>query len=167
MALLLVVAGSARAERWLELQLIPVSAQVNVLETEHAGSGARLTYFFNRFIGVYAGGLYNWHSEPSAPLLALWELERIDVSRPYATLATWQVHAGLESIPLTGTFALGAREGTIGLVATAGLGPGGSRVRLETLSHPDPGVRLMGHFGLGFRFALGAFALHAGVHTSM
>ena len=164
---LLLLSAQARAEQWLELQLIPVSAQVNVLETEHVGSGGRVTFHFNRFIGVYLGGLSNWHREPSATLDRLWEIQRIDVSRPVATLSTWQLHAGVESIPLTGTFALGAREGEIGLVMTAGLGPGGSIVRLADLTYPDADVRLLGHFGLGMRFAIGAFALHAGVHASM
>ena len=61
----------------------------------------------------------------------------------------------------------------IGLVASAGLGPGGSNVRIgdpsvpERLTYPDADVRLLGHFGLGMRFAIGAFAVHAGVRASM
>lgn len=174
LALIVLVGAPARAEQWFELQLIPLSAQINVLEVEHAGSGGRATFHFNRFLGVYVGGLANWHSETSPWTGELYQrVLRIDVSQPTPVLSTWQMHAGLESIPLVGTFSIGSTAGELGVVATLGLGPSGSRVRLgdlyspRSVSYPDAGVRLMGHGGLGLRFALGRFAVHVGVHGSV
>lgn len=171
----LLLGVEARAERWLELQLIPISAQVNVLASEQAGSGGRATYHFNRFIGVYVGGLYNWHSTRSAVL----DSQHLTTFRlrggplPAQPVATWQLHAGVESIPLTGTFSLGEKlAGGFGLVVSLGLGPGGTRFPLQdvfanAISYPDAGVRLMGHLGLGARFSFGPFAVLLGMHASM
>lgn len=169
------LAMPALAEQWLELQLIPVSAQVNVLETEQAGSGGRATFHFHRFIGVYVGGLYNWHSTRSSVLDAqyLTNFRTRGGPFPATPVATWQLHGGLESIPLTGTFNIADKlAGTFGLVVSLGLGPGGTRVPLKEMSvlptsYPDSDVRLMGHFGVSTRFAFGPFALLLGLHGSM
>ncbi len=174
LVLIALVGAPVRAEQWFELQLIPVSAQINVLEVEHSGSGGRATFHFNRFLGVYVGGLANWHSTTSPWNGELYQtVLRVDVSQPTPVVSTWQLHAGLESIPLMGTFSIGSATGELGVVATLGLGPSGSRVRLGdpystgSVSYVDAGVRLMGHAGLGLRFALHRFAVHVGAHGSV
>lgn len=172
-AVVMLLAMPALAERWLELQLIPISAQVNVLETEQAGSGGRATFHFSRFIGVYVGGLYNWHATRSTLLDTEYPFRLRSRPYPATPVATWQLHAGIESIPLTGTFSIGGKlNGGFGLVASLGMGAGGTRVPLKEMSvaptsYPDSDVRLMGHAGLGARFVFGPFAVLVGMHGSM
>lgn len=164
----------------VELQLIPITAQANTLETEHLGSGGRLSVRLNRYLAGYVSGFGYWHSSPSTVKDDLHErVIRGDAYVPEQVLSTWQLAVGVESIPLSGVFQLGdARGGEFGLVVRAGLGLGGSRIRLTpSTTRPDGqvnlatwgdlGLRVVGDFGLGFRFSFGAFALQLGPRVSM
>jgi hypothetical protein len=177
--LLLAVLAQSPLDSRVELLLIPITAQANVLETEHLGSGGRVTVRLNRYLGGYVSGFWNWHNTVSSAADALNDqVLRVDPYVPERVLSTWQAAAGVESIPLTGLFRVGAREGEFGIVLRAGLGVGGARLRLKpptvrqdgTVSPAtfgDAGLRLVGDFGLGFRFSFGAFGLHFGPRLSM
>lgn len=124
-------------------------------------------------------GFGNWYTSPSAPFEDLNKHNfRLDIYTPTQVLTTWQAAAGLESIPLSGTFELGPHRGEFGLVVRAGLGVGGARIRLvesavrqdvteRPASFGDVAPRLIGDFGVGFRFGFGAFAVHLGSRLSM
>jgi len=177
----LLAATPLNSEQKLELKVVGISLQMNARDSEHAGSGGQLTWRFHRLLGVYVGGLGNWLAQP-AP--ALDELNKRtfrlrDLDPPTQTLSTWQVFAGLESIPLVGTLSIGElRTGEFGLQFGAGLGPAGSRVRLKPFAlksdgspspatYGDAGLRLAGHFTSHFRFAFGPFAVHLGARLSL
>jgi hypothetical protein len=163
----------------VEIQLIPITAQANTLKTEHFGSGGRIAVRLNRYLAGYVSGFGYWHTTPSAELDTINRRTfRIDLYVPEQALSTWHV-AGIESIPLSGTFQVGdSRSGDFGLVVRAGIGVGGSRIRLKPPATYQDGsvspatwgdldVRLVGDFGLAFRFSFGAFAIHLGPRLSM
>lgn len=176
----LLLAQTSPMDARVELQVIPITAQANVLQSEHFGSGGRLTVRLNRYLAGYASGFGNWYTAPSAALDDLHDRNfRIDIYTPTQVLTTWQAALGLESIPLSGSFQLGqTKEGEFGIVVRAGIGLGGARIRLKEptvtrdgspspATFGDTGVRLVGDFGLGLRFGFGAFAVHLGGRLSM
>ena len=178
--LISILLAASSVDASVELQIIPISGQINTLHSEHLGSGGRLSIRLNRYFAGYFAGAGHWHNEPSSEKQKLYERTvRTQAYRPDQLTSVWQAIVGLESVPLSGRFwFMEAHEGEFGLVVRAGLGVGGVRVRLKppttmqdgTMSpatYGDAGARLVGDFGATFRFGIGAFAIHLGPRLSM
>lgn len=176
------VAASVEAQptHRLELQVTPVSVQMNGLDREHMGTLARATWRIHRLFGVFVGGGYNWFNQPSGEQdIFRAEVERIDVGRPSPAQMTWSAFAGVESIPLSGDLQIGTViSGRFGLSIAAGVGPAGMRHRLKPLTVRTGGstnpatwgfgnVRPAGHAAIAWRFEFGAFAASLGVRGTM
>ncbi len=180
LTLISMLLAASSLDQNVELQLIPITGQINTLHSEHLGTGGRLSIRLNQYFGGYFAGVGHWHNAPSSEKDELSERSvRIDLYQPLQLSSVWQATMGLESIPLSGRFRfMDLHEGDFGLVVRAGLGMGGVRIRLkpptmtrEGVMSPatfgDAGVRLLGDFGAAFRFGIGAFAIHLGPRLSM
>ncbi|MFT3708650.1 MAG: hypothetical protein QM817_13445 [Archangium sp.] len=174
----------ASLDRHFEVQLIPTTAQINTLTTEHFGTLARVSWRVNPWFAFYVGGGFNWLNRPSPGMDALQSVYRIgtfrlDLVNPSPVQQTWQSFVGVETVPIRGRHSLfGLRDGDFGIAIFAGIGPGGSRVRLkpETVRQDgtpgaatfgEAGVRLLGHLGGAVRVGFGPFVLSLGLRASL
>lgn len=173
------VAASVEPEplRRLEVQVTPVSVQMNPLDRQHVGTLGRVTSRFHRLFSVYVGGGYNWFTEPQQvrPEFPY----RLGDEPPRPTQMTWSTFIGVETIPISGELRIGSLiSGRFGLSISAGAGAAGTRVQLKPQTLTSDGststatwgfgnVRVAGHGAIAWRFEFGAFAASLGVRGTM
>ena len=159
-ALMVLVVMLGQAPTKVEVTLFPAAVQLNGQFTQTAGTFGTVSLRLREGVSLQVFGGGNWLARESK-----FNDELVAIARAEGPLAkkvpwTWAVLSGLELEPFAGTLFVFGTETRFSLTLGAGLGVGGTLVRIQGSADPavgygDAGTRIMGTVASGLRVTIG------------